>query len=62
MTAWFQNTDEDETTKIENLINRRIIAKNQKDWTLADEIRQDLHAMGVEIEDKPGGLSVWKKR
>jgi cysteinyl-tRNA synthetase len=60
--AWFQNTDEDETTKIENLIDRRIIAKNQKNWTLADEIRQELYSMGVEIEDKPGGLSVWKKR
>jgi len=60
--SWFQNTDKDETTKIENLVDKRTIAKNQKDWKRADEIRQELHDMGVEIEDKPGGISVWKKK
>jgi cysteinyl-tRNA synthetase len=38
------------------------MAKKQKDWQLADEIRTELSDMEIEIEDKPDGTSVWKKR
>ena len=36
----------------ENLLARRLIAKKQKDWQLADQIRQELNDMEIEIEDK----------
>jgi len=36
-------------------IRRREAARRKKDWTTADQIREDLLAMGWAIEDTPGG-------
>lgn len=45
--------------EIEKLIEQRLAAKKQKDWQLADSIRDKLKDMGIEIEDKPGGTCRW---
>lgn len=48
-------------SEVENLINLRKEAKNAKDYKKADEIRKQLADMGVVIEDKPGGITEWRK-
>ena len=52
---------EDERIKIEQLLAERLTARAIKDWARADEIRDQLFSMGVDIEDKPEG-SVWRKK
>lgn len=43
---------------VSNLVEERIIAKQQKDWSKADIIRQKLLDMGIRLEDKPDGTTV----
>jgi cysteinyl-tRNA synthetase len=45
---------------IEDLINQRQQARKDKNWRLADEIRNKLKDMGIILEDTPQGVS-WKK-
>ena len=45
-----QITDEDVRRKLRGI----------KQWALADEIRDRLNALGVVVEDKPGGESGWR--
>lgn len=45
--------------KIEELIDERDEARSRKDWARADEIREELAAMNIEIEDTPDG-TVWR--
>jgi cysteinyl-tRNA synthetase len=44
---------------IEALIARRTQAKKEKNWTLADQIRDELKSRGVILEDTPQGVR-WK--
>ncbi len=44
----------------DNLLKRREQARSDKDWQLADKIRDGLGQIGVEIEDTPRGTR-WKK-
>lgn len=44
---------------IEALIAQRDQARKTKNWSAADRIREELSAMGVSIEDSPGG-TIWK--
>ncbi len=53
--------DELDETRIEQLIEERAAARKSKDFKRADEIRDELTAMGVELEDKAGGTG-WKLR
>ncbi len=64
--AYFQgDLDSD---KIEALISARVDARKNKDWALADQIRNQLDGMGVVIEDfpvkdKPGVvMTSWRKK
>ena len=50
-----QSLDEE----IENLIEQRTQARKNKDWALADKIRDDLKARGIVLEDTPDGVK-WK--
>lgn len=50
-------SDED----IESLIQQRLQARADKNWALADEIRDKLHAMNIELEDAAGGTS-WRRK
>jgi cysteinyl-tRNA synthetase len=42
-------------------IAARSAAKQAKDYTLADHIRSDLLAAGITLEDKPNGLTEWRR-
>ncbi|MDE6182015.1 MAG: UvrB/UvrC motif-containing protein, partial [Eubacteriales bacterium] len=53
------NTDID-TDKIEKLIEKRQEARKNKDYKLADEIRDELKEMGILIEDTSAGVR-WSK-
>ena len=40
---------------IQRLINKRIRARNKKNWNESDRIRDELYKLGWKIEDNPGG-------
>lgn len=48
-----------DAAKIEDFITRRSQAKKEKNWALADQIRDELKSKGVIIEDTPQGVR-WK--
>ena len=48
-----------EQNKIQELIDKRNIARSSKDFGLADQIRSQLNEMNIEIEDTPDG-TIWK--
>lgn len=52
------NTD---TETVEKLINERLQARAEKNWKRADEIRDTLLELGVELEDGSGGTT-WRMR
>jgi cysteinyl-tRNA synthetase len=43
--------------EIESLVAQRITAREQKNYTLSDELRQKLTAMGIEVRDAVGSSS-----
>jgi cysteinyl-tRNA synthetase len=48
-------------TDIESLILARAEAKKAKNFAGADEIRAKLKGAGIELDDKPGGLTQWRR-
>jgi cysteinyl-tRNA synthetase len=50
-----------DAVKIEELIQERAQAKQNKDFARADAIRQELLAQDIVLEDKPGGQTLWRK-
>jgi cysteinyl-tRNA synthetase len=46
--------------EIEQLIEKRQQARKDRDWNLADKIRDDLKDRGIVLEDTPQGIR-WKK-
>ncbi len=48
-------------SQIELSIDKRKKAKAAKDFTKADQIRQELQSQGIELIDKPGGVTDWIK-
>jgi len=57
---WFKGHGQVDESEIESLIQTRVEAKKNKNFSLADEIRAKLTEMGVEIQDKPDGSSSWR--
>ncbi|MFU0824327.1 cysteine--tRNA ligase [Clostridium sp.] len=55
-----KSTIEDLNSEIEALIEERQQARKNKNWALADKIRDDLKARGIVLEDTPQGVR-WKK-
>ena len=47
---------------VEALLNARNEAKKGKDFARADEIRKQLDAAGIVLEDKPGGKTEWRRK
>jgi cysteinyl-tRNA synthetase len=45
--------------EIEKLIAERTQARKDKNWALADKIRDDLKSRGIVLEDTPDGVK-WK--
>ena len=50
-----------EEEKINKLIEERTLAKKEKNYKRADEIRDELNGMGIEIMDTPNGVR-WKRK
>ncbi len=57
----FLKGENDDDAEIEAQIQARIDAKNAKNWTLADQIRDELKAKNIILEDSPDGLTRWRK-
>lgn len=58
----FINNDADlEDAWVGELIKERAVAKQNKDWVKADEIRDELNTAGIIIEDTPQGVR-WRKK
>jgi cysteinyl-tRNA synthetase len=51
----------DDNEQIEALIQQRLQARADRNWAEADRIRDELHAMGIELEDK-GGETIWRRK
>jgi cysteinyl-tRNA synthetase len=45
---------------VDLLVVTRRKLRDIKQWAMADEIRDELNALGVIVEDKPGGESTWR--
>ena len=48
-----------DSEEIEELIRKRLLARQNKDFALADKIRDDLMEMGVVLEDTDG-ITNWR--
>ena len=57
----FARQDEALDDDIEGMIQSRTEAKKNRDFALADKIRDDLQAMGISLEDTPEGVR-WKRK
>ncbi|MBE6467664.1 MAG: cysteine--tRNA ligase [Alphaproteobacteria bacterium] len=58
--VWFKGEASGEAQEIEALIEQRATAKKNKDYALADKIRNDLKERGIVLEDGVNGTT-WKK-
>ena len=47
---------------IKRLVAERNAAKKAADFPRADAIRKQLDAMGIVLEDKPGGITEWRRK
>jgi len=52
----------DQRAHIESLVRDRDEARRQRDWKRADALRAELDALGVALEDAPGGVTRWKRK
>ena len=48
--------------RIDAAIAARQAARGAKDFKRSDEIRDELAAAGIVLEDKPGGITVWRRQ
>ena len=55
------NSSDPVANKIEALIQARATAREARDFSMADQIRDELLAMNIEIKDRPEGTS-WRKK
>ena len=55
-------SDPVEADPVEALIAQRKEAKVTKDFARADSIRKQLDEMGIVLEDKPGGITEWRRK
>ncbi len=59
--AWFQGAgDQDESSGVDALVAERTAAKKAKNFARSDEIRDQLKARGIVLEDGPDG-TIWRK-
>src|SRR5258708_7491433 len=47
---------------VQALIDERNAAKKARNYPRADEIRKHLESKGIVLEDKPGGVTEWRKK
>jgi cysteinyl-tRNA synthetase len=53
--------DPEMEARVNQLIKARAAARKAKDWQRADEIREEIAALGMILEDTPAG-TVWKRK
>jgi cysteinyl-tRNA synthetase len=58
--AFLKGENKDDA-EIEAQIQARIDAKKAKNWVLADQIRDELKAKNVILEDSPDGSTRWRR-
>ncbi|MFK7815783.1 MAG: cysteine--tRNA ligase [Gammaproteobacteria bacterium] len=58
---WFQGEGDINESEIQELLDSRAQAKKDKNFGVADEIRDKVTAMGIQIQDHPDGSSSWRK-
>ena len=58
--VWFKGEASDDDTRIDALLAERTAAKVAKNFTRADEIRDQLTAEGIVLEDNPTGTT-WRR-
>ncbi|MEI7669436.1 MAG: cysteine--tRNA ligase [Pseudomonadota bacterium] len=58
---WFKGTISSENAWIDELVEKRVLAKKSKNWAESDKIRNELKDKGIIVEDKPDGTSNWRK-
>ena len=51
------NESDVDSAKVEELIFQRKVAREEKDFARADEIRDELSSLGITIEDGPKGTT-----
>ena len=56
----FSDVNSDELAIIEQMVRTRDSARAERDFVTADRLRDELLAMGVELEDAPTGTK-WSK-
>lgn len=47
--------------RIEQLLAERTQAKQERNFARADALRDELKAQGIELEDRPGGATEWRR-
>ena len=52
----------EEALDINALINQRNAAKKSKDFARADAVRKQLDEAGIVLEDRPGGVTEWRRK
>jgi cysteinyl-tRNA synthetase len=52
----------DTAMDVDALVAERNAAKKAKDFARADAIRKELDAAGIVLEDKPGGVTEWRRK
>ncbi len=60
-----KESDQDEKiidALVNEFIEQRSKARQEKDFETADAIRDKLNEIGILLEDKPGGETIWKKK
>ena len=55
------STADDAKARIEQRVQERARAKQARDYLLADRIRAELLEQGIQLEDKPGGVTLWRR-
>ena len=60
--AFVQGVASDDTQDIDALVAERNASKAAKNFARADEIRKQLDAAGIVLEDKPGGATEWRRK
>lgn len=49
-------------SEINDLIEKRKVAREQKDWAESDRIRDELSSKGIVLKDNPDGTTEWNKK